>query len=551
MAIKLKAYANLDDVHLVWRPDGRIPKCLGFKIECRRGGAVKPLSNRVAFEGQQLPSGAASSADFPFQRFDWTDHAADLGDEVAYRVVARVGAPGALADGPASDWTPVIKLTADCGDGLSAYFNRGFVLSQFIARYMKAKNLRLETFKAHIGDFNSKARLFLSGELRMAMLTAIQEVAARPDGAMRAALYELEDEELVAALAALKGKAEVVLANGSVKKKGQDQNAHSRAILKAAGCKVTDRMVSPKPLGHNKFVVFGRKAGTKFVPEKVWTGSTNWTQTGLCTQLNNGLMISNTAVAKIFDERWRALKKAKSAFPKELVDGNGKAGDGLALGSGRVDLWFTRTRQQADIKELKSIVSGARDGVLFVMFKPGAEPVLTLIDQVRNDRFVRGVATEYTGAGKEQATLLAAQNTTYSLDVIETTGVTRSIGDWMVEGSRGKFNSAVGWAITHSKVLVVDPFGADPIVVTGSHNFSKSASESNDENFVVIRNHRKLAEAYAVNCIQTYNHYRWRAYLQQKAQQGKEPWSKLDTTDAWQSRFDTAATKELFKFWIQ
>src|SRR6267378_6846954 len=44
----------------------------------------------------------------------------------------------------------------------------------------------------------------------------------------------------------------------------------------------------------------------------------------------------------------------------------------------------------------------------------------------------------------------------------------------------------VGFAIVHSKLIVVDPF-TNPVVVTGSHNFSGSASSKNDENFVIIR----------------------------------------------------------------
>ena len=48
-----------------------------------------------------------------------------------------------------------------------------------------------------------------------------------------------------------------------------------------------------------------------------------------------------------------------------------------------------------------------------------------------------------------------------------------------------------------------DPFSDNPIVVTGSHNFSHSASAANDENFIVIRGHKKIAMHYAINAMQT------------------------------------------------
>jgi phosphatidylserine/phosphatidylglycerophosphate/cardiolipin synthase-like enzyme len=53
------------------------------------------------------------------------------------------------------------------------------------------------------------------------------------------------------------------------------------------------------------------------------------------------------------------------------------------------------------------------------------------------------------------------------------------------------------------------------VVITGSHNFSQNASTANDENFIIIRGDRSLAEAYAVHIMAAYDHYRYRAALQQ------------------------------------
>ena len=122
--IKLKVFSNADDVHLVWRHSEDIPGCLGFAIECRRGdGDPKYLSNRVGFEndtevdadGKRLTS--RSSQIWPFQRYDWTDHAADLGDVISYRVVSRVlDHNGSLIDGPSSDWSEASPKTLPARD---------------------------------------------------------------------------------------------------------------------------------------------------------------------------------------------------------------------------------------------------------------------------------------------------------------------------------------------------------------------------------------------------------------------------------------------------
>ena len=94
----------------------------------------------------------------------------------------------------------------------------------------------------------------------------------------------------------------------------------------------------------------------------------------------------------------------------------------------------------------------------------------------------------------------------------------------------------------------MDPF-TDPVVVTGSHNFSASASRKNDENFLIIRGDRELAERFAVNIMSTYQHYRWRAYLLRSQQAGRSPWSFLVDADGWQRRLETDA--RAMRFWLR
>jgi phosphatidylserine/phosphatidylglycerophosphate/cardiolipin synthase-like enzyme len=100
-------------------------------------------------------------------------------------------------------------------------------------------------------------------------------------------------------------------------------------------------------------------------------------------------------------------------------------------------------------------------------------------------------------------------------------------------------------------VIVIDPFSSNCAVVTGAHNFSATASQQNDEDFLVIKGNRKLAEAYAVNCIPTYDHYRWREYLQECELRGVPPWSHLrDSPEAWQRQTASGHGKENLEFWL-
>src|SRR4029077_218497 len=90
-------------------------------------------------------------------------------------------------------------------------------------------------------------------------------------------------------------RAHIVLGNGSVKRKGEDENTDSRSELDM--CDVKDRMTAPRALAHNKFLVL---CDADKSPQTVWTGSTNWTKTGLCTQANNALLVRNPPIAQFY-----------------------------------------------------------------------------------------------------------------------------------------------------------------------------------------------------------------------------------------------------------
>lgn len=199
---------------------------------------------------------------------------------------------------------------------------------------------------------------------------------------------------------------------------------------------------------------------------------------------------------------------------------------------------------------LIALVKSARQGVFFVMFQPGNEPVRTLLRmQSEKNLYVRGVATQLTSNGLEDFKLLKQVPEEFFLDTAQATGVGMSVGRWAVEGTANEFRNSIGHAITHSKVLVIDPFSDDPIVVTGSHNFSKSASRDNDENIIVIRGHREIAMHYAINAVQTYNHYRWRAYLEEAEREDRDPFQYLSRDPNWQRRRTTGETKRMLAFW--
>lgn len=575
MPTTLRVYADEDDALLFWSMPAPLAGCRGFAIARRKtspdGQHTEDfLPNRMGFENEPVPTAPAAdhaammkpSTQWPFQRFSWVDHDADTGDTVSYRVIPVIRtAAGALEleDAEASAWSTERTLGTTKATTFKPFFNRGFVMSQFMAHYLAERHLTLAQFKDTISDQDDTTiRQFLSGDLRRALLAELQ--AARDEGSeIYAALFELSDDELIMALCALGGKAHVVLANGSITAahgettaaaRQRDENAAARQKLEDAHVDVYERSVAPGALGHNKFLVRVDQGGNPLI---AWTGSTNWTPTGLCSQLNNGLLINSPEIAGIYLEQWQRLKAAGSAFPPSLVTANSHSKDiGVGTtGSVRSSIWFSRTSGGVDLDALRAEVEHAREGILFLMFMPGAAGLFSTVAArtAEPNLYVRGVVSELPhGRGDESdadvSLVAGTKHVPFHLDILQPEGVAHPFAQFAEEVTRSQFLAGIGYAIIHSKVVVIDPFSADPVVITGSHNFSSSASAKNDENFIIVRGDRALAEAYAVNIMAAYAHYRWRAFLGQTT----TPFNGLKDNDAWQAPMLAADHKEL-QFW--
>jgi hypothetical protein len=116
VTVRLRVYSNGGDVQLAWRAavrgewEATVPRCLGYQLERRRRlsdgswGPIEVLRNRVGFEGQRAPETAEDlsrpSSIWPFQTWQWTDHGAEPGDQLRYRVCA-VRAPKGVTPGAA------------------------------------------------------------------------------------------------------------------------------------------------------------------------------------------------------------------------------------------------------------------------------------------------------------------------------------------------------------------------------------------------------------------------------------------------------------------
>ncbi len=522
MTINVKVYANADDVLIAWQPDSWSNDWVGFQLERRNNITQQSivLSNRIPpkpGQGKVAPGGI-SSTQSPFRRCIWADHGVVDTDNVSYRVTAMKDGPnGAFTLDPASvtAWTPAIVATGDMGDGLQAYFNRGTLMSQVVSHFVKddISDDSLRNFVKSLADPTNQARRYLSGDALHEILAFLHDADLR-GSQIHAAIYEMNDEELVGGLKPFGNRGHVLLGNGSATK------PNIATELSGAGLEVKHRDLSnagrSSPSVHNKFVVESDSHGNAI---RVLTGSTNWTTTGLCTQLNNVLIVENAVIAKRYLDQWGKLVADGNAMPPAL-----KASNSSPTTDGNLTLYFAATNGEAEFKPVLDLIKNAKSGALFLMFMPGQSPLLdALLDRAQqNDIYVRGVVS--TMMPSKNGDIVSVGGTVvksgsppqdFHDDVQLPHGVSAANEpSWAdIEFSVKQIHDAGMQAIVHSKTIVVDPFSDNCAVVTGSHNFSASASEKNDENLVIIRGNKKLAQAYALHINGVYDHYAWRGFL--------------------------------------
>jgi len=554
MDMKVKVCHNGDDTFIAWKPDGLIPECRGFALMRRRNGVEEVVSTWVGFAGQSHEEGERrASTNWPIQKYQWTDYMANPGDKLQYRVLPMVGPDKENLhpdSGSASDWTEEITLSHEFAPKIEAYFNRGIVAAQWVSRRLGVTGDDLKTKKllTVIKTPDDPFRHYLFGPLG-ARLFELLAAAAKETREIYAALYELDDEQLETALEQFGQRAHVVLANGSVKKKGEDQNSDARERL-SGKIDMHDRMVSPRALGHNKFLVI---CDAQKKPRWVWTGSQNWTKTGLCTQANNSVLIDDFDLAKEYRKQWDLLKDAGDETPSDLKDSNSEPRD-PEVGQVPVRLWFTPMVGQVDLKEARKIIAGAQQAILFLMFNPGPKDTLLneIIDTARAGSagtrlYIRGAINQDPSTTANPVELFDEDNAKKAdFEVVLPAAI-----DEATEWFRREMKKLPGtFAMVHSKVVLVDPFGAHPVLLTGSHNLGPKASGTNDENLLLIRDASGLAAAYATNIMAIYNQYHWR--FRRQTQPKTKRWKGLEDGASWQKGYlkaGSAALREI-NFWV-
>jgi len=218
---------------------------------------------------------------------------------------------------------------------------------------------------------------------------------------------------------------------------------------------------NPVALMHNKFLSID--AGD---PGKAWliNGSMNWTSSGLKNDNNNILFIQDQAIAKAFRTEFEEMWGGSGAQPdpSKARFGPAKVENTPAffrIGGKPVQLYFTPSDHI--VRDLTALLGSAEADLEFGLF------ILTLdeLSAALKDAWFEGLDVR---------------------GIIEDTDISGSdYGFLLSQGVPVQEHEPYG--LFHHKYALVDAqSGDDPMVITGSYNWTSAATTSNDENVLVI-----------------------------------------------------------------
>jgi hypothetical protein len=314
----------------------------------------------------------------------------------------------------------------------------------------------------------------------------------------------------------------------------------------------------------------------------------NLTYGGVCTQANNGILIKDSTISARFFQQWG------DDYDDELADFDEKSVISTVAGA-KVTAWFApnpmigakpakgkgnKYGDHPDLKYARQLIQSAQEGVLFLVFNPGYQgtllnDILDLLEKPAENKklYIHGVANQDPTGGADKSPLIFVHRNKVERtdadaeDSIVLPGAVKApasakakdkaaaaalqkwvklVSDYWQEEPTG-----LGMVRVHSKVILVDPLGKHPVIITGSHNLGPKASAVNDDNLVIIENDPVAAAQYAVNIITVYDQYRWRFQRALAAKNHEQLNQRNGLTAPWKSQdtyFKGDKAKEL-KFW--
>ena len=497
-----------------------------------------------------FPSGATySTRDHPIQGFTWSDFTAKPNRRYTYRIVALTGAPAALI--PSREVSVEVTTEAEVGQIHNVFFNRGASASQEYAH-------RFGTPPDEQNPHDPRWAWLSRGAAE-----AIEAFVARAADAtwgLRVAAYEFRLPRLAALLraATVRGAHVQVLydacdnppdAEGVVFPRDLNHaTADAAAIRPLCIDRITRADVKNPPIAHHKFIVLTHNGQA----EAVLTGSTNFSVGGVYGQANVVHVVHDTQVADAYLQLWTTLAvNPLHAQLRQQLQARNPVPPVAPPPAPRLPAPGTSTvfSPQQDLSVLTwyaHLATTATDA-LFMTFPFGMPDLFKDAYRTGTAPLRYALLDKLIPSGTPKASQPAAiqEMTTLRADVANRFAVgsriaVNSFDRWVKERLTG-LNSHVQYI--HTKFMLVNPLSTDPVVISGSANFSAASTKANDENMLAIRGDTRVADIYLGEYMRLWNHYAFREWASSAADPDLKP---LDETAGWTRQYfgDTARSRQ-------
>lgn len=519
---RVKAYAGTNGVLLAMDlAEPRRKGLLGFAIEKQQGD--KPwlfLFNSLTFPGKAhtFPLYHATPSNIaPLQKFRWADYAVNPGVTIHYRVHLVYGSVDAPQLGEALE----VTVTSDNGlpAGQQVIFNRAVAASQAFSRKFADLDALLSTNRSlPIEAWPDAPRQWLENGL-LGRLLGFIERAVDDNWALDIAIYEYQLQSIVDAVNAAfaRGAKVRVLYHAQPDDKDTAMNETSLARIPAEN----KRGRVTHAIFHDKFMVLSKVDGAgQHQPESVLCGSTNFTPNGVYRQANVVHVLDNQAVAasylQVFEQIWAA--PADVGATRQWLTRHNPMDPQQPLFAG-----FSPRSGEGDLHEFVEIINASKKDVLFVTAFALPDEILNALLGQPHDAILRyglqNNVSRITGFHADRTAQFAA-----------TALLNTGLEGWLKEGLKGQ----KGHLLVHTKAIISDFTSEAPVIISGSHNLSAAASDSNDENYLIIRGDTDLADRYGLELLRFYEHYRFRYFAKKLALKEVQP---LAVDDRWSNDY--------------
>ncbi len=252
--------------------------------------------------------------------------------------------------------------------------------------------------------------------------------------------------------------------------------------------KVEMKGITGSKLMHNKYIV--RDVNTS--DAALWTGSANFTDDAWTYQENNIVQITSPELCTYYETDFQELWQSGDIRSTGVNDTGT-----VQVGQITVDVAFAPGEGQTIDQMISSVISTAKKRIKIASMVITSHGILGALDDAIQNNQVADFGGIYDGT--QMANVLKLWQKSTKSDAVAATF--KEVATHLASKHSTPYSPTGKHDFMHNKIVV-----CDDVVVTGSYNFSRSATQ-NSENVLVLHD-RALADKYSAYIDELIKHYK-------------------------------------------